>query len=73
MERYRNLSGNSGVSSYEIGIDYIKVAFTGTSKIYSYSYKGKAGKAHVDNMKKCAVSGSGLNAYIKRHANKLYD
>jgi len=73
MERYKNLSGTSGVTGYEIGADYIRVAFSETSKIYSYSYNGKAGKAHVDNMKRYAVSGSGLNAYINKYAKKLYD
>ncbi len=29
MERYRNSTGDSGVSAYEIGADYIKVKFFG--------------------------------------------
>jgi len=73
MEPYKNSSGTSGVSAYEIGIDYIEVAFNGTPKIYTYSYDGKAGKAHVDNMKQCAISGSGLNTYINKYTKKLYD
>ena len=50
MEKYRNSSGNSGVYGYEIGIDYIRVKFAGTSKIYTYSYR-KAGTDHVEKMK----------------------
>lgn len=73
MERYKNLSGNSGVSGYEIGASYIKVLFDGNSKIYSYSYQGRAGRVHVDNMKRCAVSGSGLNTYINKFTKNLYD
>lgn len=73
MERYRNLSGTSGVSGYEIGTDYIRVAFTKTSKIYSYSDNGKAGRFHVDNMKRCALNGSGLNTYINNYTKNLYD
>lgn len=73
MERYKNSSGKSGVSGYEIGADYIKVAFTGNSRTYSYSYNGKAGKTHVENMKKFAASGSGLNSYINKYTKKLYD
>lgn len=42
MERYRNSTGTSGVSGYEIGDDFIRVKFSGTSKIYTYSYR-KAG------------------------------
>ncbi len=73
MERYRNLSGNSGVSGYEIGTDYIRVAFNGNPKIYSYSNRGRAGRVHVDNMKRCAVNGLGLNSYINEHVKYLYD
>ncbi|WP_310378212.1 hypothetical protein [Flavobacterium sp.] len=73
MERYRNSSGNSGVSGYEIGNDYIRVKFTGNSKTYQYSYQGKAGKNHVDNMKSLARSGSGLNSYINSYVKFKYD
>ncbi len=73
MERYKNLGGNSGVQNFEINNDNIKVQFKGTHKIYKYSYNGKAGKMHVDNMKLLARQGAGLNSYIKKNANKLFD
>lgn len=72
MEIYRNLGGNSGVSRFDIGPDYIVVIFHGNSKEYTYSYK-KAGSHHVENMKQLARVGSGLNAYINRHVKYLYD
>lgn len=72
MERYRNSSGNSGVYGYEIGNDYIRVKFSGTSKIYTYSYR-KAGSNHVENMKSLARSGSGLNSYINSYVKFKYD
>ena len=72
MERYRNQGGNSGVSAYEIGSDYIKVKFCGNSKIYTYSYQ-RAGSTHVENMKRFAKSGNGLNAYINRNVKNLFD
>lgn len=72
MNRYKNLSGNSGVSFYETGDDFIQVIFTGSDKIYSYSYSG-AGKIHVENMKKLAVKGRGLSTYISQHVKDLYD
>ena len=72
MERYRNSGGDSGVSSYEIGADYIKVKFSGTPRTYTYSYR-KAGSSHVENMKKLAQSGNGLNSYINRYVKNLYD
>lgn len=72
MERYRNSGGDSGVSGYEIGSDYILVKFSGTIKAYRYSYR-KAGHNHVENMKQLAQSGSGLNSYINKYAKNLYD
>lgn len=72
MERYRNSGGYSGVSAYEIGSDYILVKFSGTARIYRYSYR-KAGQNHVENLKRLAKSGSGLNSYINIHVKNLYD
>ncbi len=72
MERYRNSGGDSGVSAYEIGADYIKVKFSGTSRSYVYSYR-KAGSSHVENMKGLAIKGSGLNSYINQYTKHLYD
>jgi hypothetical protein len=72
MERYRNTGGDSGVYAYEIGFDYISVQFSGTYRIYIYSYR-KAGSTHVENMKQLACNGNGLNSYINRHVKNLYD
>jgi len=72
MEKYRDTGGDSGVIAYEIGLDYISVQFSGTARIYTYSYR-KAGSTHVDNMKQLARNGSGLNSYINRHTKHLYD
>ncbi len=72
MERYRNSGGDSGVSSFEIGTDYIIVKFLGSVRTYRYSYR-KAGQHHVDTMKRLARSGSGLNSYINRNVKNLYD
>jgi len=72
MEKYKNSSGDSGVSAYEIGSDYIIVKFSGTARTYRYSYR-KAGQNHVENLKRLAQSGSGLNSYINRYVKNLYD
>ena len=72
MQLYRNLSGQSGVHSYEIGADFIAVVFKGTFKEYRYSY-AKASVHHVEQMKILAQRGKGLNTYITRHVRKLYD
>ncbi len=63
MVQYKNLARNSGIHSYEIGSDYIKLKYNGTSKKYTFSYE-KAGKNHVDKMKTLAERGYGLNIYI---------
>ncbi len=72
MPRYLNIGGDSGVYSYSISETSITVIFKRTSRSYTYSYY-KAGSGHVENMKKLAIAGSGLNSYIKRNVNNLYD
>lgn len=72
MERYKNKSGESGVSAYEIGEDYIKVKFSRTTRTYLYSYR-KAGKFHVEKMKSLALRGSGLNSYINFNVKHLFE
>ena len=72
MERYKNIDGDSGVSYYEIGDNYINVKFHGTIKTYTYSYR-KAGRNHVEQMKILARRGEGLNSYINRFVKYLYD
>jgi hypothetical protein len=71
MERYSNLSGNSPITNYEIDETNITVWFKG-GKSYTYSYS-RAGRAHIEQMKILARSGSGLSAYITRNVRNLYD
>lgn len=72
MEKYRNASGDSGVYAFEIGTDFIRVQFSGSTRPYTYSYR-KAGSTHVENMKQLARNGNGLNSYINKHTKFLYD
>jgi len=72
MERYLNLSGISPITYYQIEDDRITVWFEGTLRTYTYSYR-KAGRRHVEAMKKLARSGAGLSTYISRNVRKLYD
>jgi hypothetical protein len=72
MQLYKNLSGESGVYAFEIAMDHIKVRFQETIKIYRYSYY-KAGMTHVDELKRLALIGRGLNSYIVRNIRLLYD
>jgi hypothetical protein len=65
MERYRNLSGDSGVDGYEIDDDFIKVRFR-TGVVYWYT-RGSVGAGHLTALKRLALLGRGLSTYISQH------
>ena len=62
MERYRNLSGESGVVAFEAGTDFIRVRFAG-GEIYRYD-RTRPGARHLAQMKRLAQAGRGLSSYI---------
>jgi hypothetical protein len=70
MEHYLNIDGDSGVSGYEIGVDFIRVQFS-TGSIYLYTYSS-AGQDKIEQMKVLAQTGNGLNAFISTRARRLY-
>ena len=70
--QYKDLHRNSSVALYEIGSNFVRVQFKHSPRVYQYSYL-KAGKSHVEYMKILANRGWGLNRYIKKFANSLYD
>lgn len=73
MPIYRNLDGDSGILSYEYGPDWISVEFErGSQRHYRYTYS-ITGRPHVEQMKKLADAGNGLNSYINRNVAKLYE
>ena len=75
MKAYKNLSGDSGVTHYEIGNDYILVKFKGKTTKYKYSNL-ITGSTHVETMKQLAENGLGLctyitaNSWVKNHYTK---
>lgn len=71
MQKYKNLGGNSGVDSFEIGADYVTVRFHNAPRLYTYSYQS-AGIEKVEQMKNLALSGHGLNEFINRYARYSY-
>ena len=71
MKNYGNLYGNSSIIEYDAGKDYISVKFR-DGRVYTYSYS-KAGSYHVENMKKLAEQGYGLNSYIMKNVRNKYD
>ena len=71
MRQYLNLNGNSNVVAYEFGVDYIDVEF-GNGSVYKYSYSS-AGQYNVQEMKRLATQGYGLNSYIMRNCRFSYE
>ena len=71
MQRYLNFNGDSGVTHYEIGSDYILIQFR-SGKPYRYSY-ASAGRHHVEQMKVLATAGRGVSTYIGQHVRHLYE
>ena len=72
MVKYLNLHGDSNVKCYEIHNEYIDVIFNNTPYVYRYS-NIKPGANDLNNLKKLAVQGYGLNEYINRNVRKNYE
>lgn len=65
MKVYKDINGDSGISAYEYGDDWIRVQFK-DGKTYEYR-ASKVGQAHITAMKPLADTGDGLNSYIMRN------
>lgn len=70
MNRYLNLGGNSGVSTYENGPNFIRVRFS-DGGVYLYTYIS-AGLKNIEHMKQLAQNGRGLNTFINTTVRKKY-
>lgn len=71
MKPYKNLSGKSTVTMYELAKDFIKVRFADQG-VYRYTNQS-AGMENVRQMKTLAVAGKGLGTYIESKAKALFD
>lgn len=71
MKTYRNLSGRSGVTAYELGAGRIAVEFVDGAR-YLYTERS-AGKRHIARMQRLAQAGRGLSSYISRHVRDGYE
>lgn len=70
MEIYCDTHGDSGVSAFEVGSDFIIVRFTkGDTYLYNYL---TTGSYHVNNMIRLARMGNGLNGYINLNTKSTY-
>ena len=70
MQRYRDWDKDSGVQTYDIESDSIKIQFKDHS-VYEYTYRS-AGAHHVETMKRLAQAGDGLNSYINKYVRDKY-
>lgn len=71
MERYKNLSGASGVQAYEIGDQSITVRFS-TGDRYLYTDQS-AGAENIAEMQRLATLGSGLSTFISQVVKDRYE
>jgi hypothetical protein len=71
MRPYQDLSGNSGVTAYEITPTSIKIRFGDEDAVYVYDHK-KPGRKHVEEMKRLAVAGRGLATYVNQNVQKNF-
>jgi hypothetical protein len=68
--KYKNLSGKSGVESYEIREKSIVIKFRYAGK-YLYNYD-RPGEEHVEEMKRLALAGRDLATYISKNVKKSF-
>jgi hypothetical protein len=65
-KRYRDLSGESGVTHYEVGDDWIDVWFKARTEPYRYRAT-RIGARHLRELARRAEAGKGLSTYISQH------
>ena len=70
MKEYKNRAGNSGIISYDYGLDWIHVQFE-DGDVYEYNYE-VTGELDVEEMKRLADHGVGLNSFINRFVRNYY-
>lgn len=71
MQPYANLSGNSGVVSYELGDGQITVLFR-NGWYYLYT-DDSSGAQNIAQMQILAQEGMGLSTYISQHVKKNFE
>ena len=70
MLPYGNVAGDSGVTHFDPGPDFIRVRFVG-GETYLYTYES-AGAYNVEHMKQLAAAGEGLSTFISRTIKGMY-
>ncbi len=70
MHRYKDLNGNSGVTAYDLGTDYIDVEFR-DGKLYRYTHH-VPGRQEVEIMKQLAEEGQNLATFINKYVRDRF-
>lgn len=71
IRTYKDLNGDSGVIAYEYRDDYIRIRFnTGATYLYTNS---SAGVNNINEMKRLADIGNGLNSFINLNVKYKYN
>lgn len=70
MESYKDIDGDSGVVGFEVGPDFIRVHFS-TGSVYLFT-AASAGAQNIEQMKKLARAGNGLNSFIVKNVRTKY-
>ncbi len=66
----RYLNSASGIQAYDYGDDFIRIQFE-DGTIYLYTYES-TGAYHIEQMKKLAQLGKGLNTFINQAVRGNY-
>ncbi|MFA6316255.1 MAG: hypothetical protein WC943_02465 [Elusimicrobiota bacterium] len=70
MKRYKNVSGNSTVTGYEIVKDAVTVRFA-TCAVYKYNVQS-AGPENIRQMRELALAGKGLGTFIEANLKERF-
>ena len=71
MKKYGRLSGESGVTAYQVEKEAIRVRFI-DGTVYRYTY-ASTGCIHIEQMKTLADEGRALSTYISKHVRDRYE
>lgn len=71
MEPYKDLTGNSGVTAYEISDNGISIEFNHDT-VYLYT-NASTGKRRIEKMKRLAADGKGLSTYISQTVKEKFE
>lgn len=65
MLKYKNITGSSSIVGYSSGMSYIEIYYD-NGYVFKYTEES-IGKTHLEELKRLAELGFGLNDYIKTH------